>query len=116
MPEYGRGRAKNRERWLVRNRCLAGGIKMPYANYTGAEVVSRGEAIYAQSIRHQVEPTLRGKFLVMDIESGDYEVDEEDLQASERLLARRPQAVVYGLRIGHPAAFRIGGSFSLDEP
>jgi hypothetical protein len=88
---------------------------MPYANYTGKEVVSRGEAIYAQSIRQQVEPTLRGKFLVMDIESGDYEVDEEDLQASKRLLARRPQAVVYGLRIGYPVSFRIGGSLGLDQ-
>ena len=89
---------------------------MSYANYTGAEVVSRGEAIYAQNIRHQVEPSLRGKFLVLDIESGDFEVDEEDLQASKRLLARRPDAVVYGLRIGYPAAFRIGGSFCLDKP
>jgi len=89
---------------------------MPYANYTGKEVVSRGEAIYAQNIRQQVEPSLRGKFLVLDIESGDYEVDEEDLQACERLLARRPQAVVYGLRIGYPAAFRIGGILGLDQP
>lgn len=89
---------------------------MPYAKYTNAEVVSRGEEIYAQDIRQKVEPAQRGKFLVLDIETGDYEVDEEDLQACERLLARKPQAVVFGLRIGYPVAFRIGGSLGLDQP
>jgi hypothetical protein len=50
-----------------------------------------------------------GHFLIVDILSGDYEIDEEDLAASNRLLARRPNGVLYGLRIGYPAAYRLGG-------
>lgn len=46
--------------------------------------------------------------MVLDIESGDYEVDDEDLNASEKLLERRPDAVMFGLRVGEPSAYRIG--------
>lgn len=82
---------------------------MPYAKYTPEEVASRGEAIYDQEIRHDVEPEQEGKFLVLDVETGEYEIDEDDLTATKRLLARRPEAVLYGLRIGYPAAYHLGG-------
>ena len=81
---------------------------MPYANYSPGEVAARGEAIYAQHIRANVEPQHQGKFLVLDIETGSYEIDEDDLAATKRALARRPGAVLYVLRIGYPTAYRIG--------
>ena len=82
---------------------------MPYANDMPREVEAQGEAMYARRIRDEVETEHRGKFLVMDIETGDYEIDSDDLIATKRLLGRRPQAIMYGLRIGHPAAYRLGG-------
>ena len=88
---------------------------MPYAKYAPQEVESRGEAIYAQQIRDKVEVEHKGKFLVLDIETGDYELDEDDLVATKRLLVRQPNAVLYGLRIGHPAAYRLGGRFAVQE-
>ncbi len=87
---------------------------MPYANYTTEEVAARGEAIYAKQIRAQVEAGNQGKFLVLDIETGDYEIDAEDLQATLRMLAKRPAAVLYGLRIGYPTAYRLGGRFKVN--
>ncbi len=50
----------------------------------------------------------RGKYLVIDIETGAYKVDADDLSATKRLLAVRPNAVIYVLRIGFPTAYRIG--------
>ena len=44
---------------------------MPYTNYTSQEVESRGEAIYVQQIREKVDPQHKGKFLVIDIETGN---------------------------------------------
>ena len=76
------------------------------------EVAARGEALYAQRIRSQVEDANQGKFVVMDIETGDFELDADDLSATKRALAKRPGAVLYGLRIGSPAAYRLGGRFS----
>ena len=81
---------------------------MPYANYPPHEVARRGEAIYEQHLRANVEAQHRGKFLVLDIETGAYEIDDDDLVATKRALATRPDAVLYGLRIGYPTAYRLG--------
>ncbi len=88
---------------------------MPYENYTMEEVAARGEAIYAEQLREQVEAGNHGKFLVLDIETGDYEIEAEDARATHRILARRPAAVLYGLRIGHRAAYRMGWRFRRKE-
>jgi hypothetical protein len=88
---------------------------MPYANYTSKEVESQGEAIYEQQIRDKVEPKDKGKFLVIDIETGEYEIDYDDLLATKRMLARFPNAVLYGLRIGFPSAYRLGGRFAVKQ-
>ena len=85
---------------------------MPYTNYTSEEVASRGEAIYRREIRDKVEPTHKGKYLVIDIETGKYEMNADDLVATKCLFAKHPNAVVYGLQIGFPTAYRIGGHFS----
>jgi hypothetical protein len=83
---------------------------MPYARYSPKDVVARGEAIYQQEIRHQVDlGNNKGKFVVIDIETGDYEIDPDDLQATTRLLAKRPEAVLYGVRVGYPTAYTLGG-------
>ena len=82
---------------------------MPDAKYSREEVAERGEAIYNRDIRPEVESQHKGKFLVMDIETGDYEIDQDDLVATKRMMAKCPDAVLYGLRIGYPAAYRLGG-------
>ena len=88
---------------------------MPYPHYPADEVAARGEAIYEQQIRAKVEAEHKGKFLVIDIETGDYQIDDDDLVATKRALAKRPEAVLYGLRIGYPAAYRLGGRFTVPQ-
>jgi hypothetical protein len=89
---------------------------MAHPNYTAEEIGRRGQVLYEQTLRDRVEAGNEGKFLVLDIESGEYEIDEDDLTASRRLEARQPGAVIYGVRIGHPAAYRLGGHFALRTP
>lgn len=86
---------------------------MPYADYTPEEVSARGEKIYQERIRAKVEVEHKGKFLVVDIETGAYEIDRDDLLATKRALAKRPQSVLYGLRIAHPTAYQLGGRFTV---
>lgn len=81
---------------------------MPQPKYSTDEIVELGEAIYEQKLRSQVEAAHKGEFLVLDITTGEYEVDPSNLVAVKRLKNRLPNAVAYGLRIGHRAAFRIG--------
>ena len=82
---------------------------MPETRYSREEVAKRGEAIYEQEIRPKVESENKGKYLVLDIETGEYEIDQDDLAATKRVLEKCPEAVLYGLRIGYPAAYRLGG-------
>jgi hypothetical protein len=72
---------------------------------TPEEIADRGRELYENQIRANVEDGNIGKFLVLDIETGDYEIDDEDPVATNRLLVRRPGAITYGVRIGYPAAY-----------
>ncbi len=76
---------------------------------TRDEIATRGEEIYERAIRSKVESQFEGFFLVMDIETGEYELDRDDLAAAKQMLAKHPDAILYGLRIGHRAAYRLGG-------
>ena len=51
---------------------------------------------------------------MVDIETGNYEIADEDMVATERLLAKNPEAMTYGLRIGFGAAYRLG--FRISDP
>lgn len=84
---------------------------MPYPGHTTEEIARRGRELYEKEIRRLVEPEHAGRFVVMDVTSGDYEVADEDLDASERLLERRPDAMLYGQPVGtgSSASARIGG-------
>lgn len=82
---------------------------MPHPRYSSHEIVERGQTWYDQ-LRAQVEPGNIGKFMVIDIETGDYEIDREEMAALTRLKAKRPDGARYFLRIGYRAAYHIGGA------
>jgi hypothetical protein len=81
---------------------------MPHPRYASAEIVQRGQTLYDQQIRAQVEPQHAGDFLILDVETGDYEIDAEDVQALQRAKAKHPDGAFYIVRIGAPTAYRIG--------
>ena len=68
-------------------------------------LASRGQAIYEERIRHLVDPQQKGKFVVIDVYSGDYEVHKRDADATRKLLKRRPDAMTWAVRVGYPTAY-----------
>ena len=76
--------------------------------YSYEEVRDRGKKIYEERIKGQVEPDKNGKFIVIDIDSGDFEVDAKILVASRRLRERCPDSVLYRVKAGLGAAYRMG--------
>ena len=77
--------------------------------YTNEEIARLGNDLYNRQIRDQVMPQQKGKFLVLDLESGDYAIDEDDLRAEEILRIRRPMGIFFGLRIGYKSAYTLSG-------
>lgn len=80
-----------------------------FDGYKPGEVTDLAREIYQEKIKPLVEPQEQGKFIVIDVVSGDYEIDEQIVDAFDRLKARRPESVAGGLRIGHRAAFKMPG-------
>ena len=89
-----------------------GRITMPYSDYTPETIVARGDAIYQQR-RSEVEPHHNGKFWVVDIGTGAYEIGDKDFVAASRLRAKHPNAVTYCTRIGCRAANPLGFRLSV---
>lgn len=83
---------------------------MAHPRYSSQEIVRRGEELYAKQIRDRIEANHKGQFLVLDIETGDYEVDNDELAALDRAKAKHPDAALYILRVGFPAAVKLGGT------
>ena len=77
------------------------------SKHTPEVIAARGRAIYERDIRGKLENDSKGKYLVLDIETGEFEIDRNDLIATQRSLAKRPGAVLYGLRVGYLAAYRL---------
>lgn len=81
---------------------------MPHPPYSSDEIAERGQALYDREIRDKLESSARGKLLVLDIETGDYEIDRDEVAAVKRAQEKRPQGVFYILRVGYPTAYRLG--------
>ena len=87
---------------------LAAGHKGPYADAFAQSVVVRGKAIYGEKVRpHVAEETDRGKYVVVDVFSEDYEIDPSNSAGTWRLLDRRPGAVTFKLRIDYPSVYKM---------
>lgn len=84
---------------------------MGHPRYSNEEIVRRGEEIYERDLRAMLEPGNVGKVVVIDIETGEYEVDEDEVAAARRALVKNPGATLYGTRIGYPALAKIGGGW-----
>lgn len=80
----------------------------PQPRYSMDEHARRGDALYEQQVRPQVEDTSRGRVVALDVDTGSFEVADDTLTASRQLLARHPDAQIWCVRVGHPAVHRFG--------
>jgi hypothetical protein len=85
------------------------------AVYSPEDFSRRGQEIYDRDIRPNLLPVNKDQFVAIDIESGSYEIDRDDFAATERLLAKRPGALIWLVRVGQRTAYRIGGSVAPGE-
>lgn len=89
---------------------------MPTILFTPEESSRRARAFY-ESIRSIVDtPENNGLPILVNVETGEYEIDREDTQrgniAMQRHIARNPNAQIHALRIGWPAFGKMGGNWS----
>ncbi|MDA1055395.1 MAG: hypothetical protein O3C40_33770 [Planctomycetota bacterium] len=76
--------------------------------YSKEEFARRGDAIYERDVKPAMEEGSEGKFVAIDIETETYEVDADELTASDRLLVSVPNAQIWVRRIGSHYTRRFG--------
>lgn len=72
------------------------------------EVARRGDDLYEKTILPLLRAEDAGCYAVIDVGTGEYEIDENEMAASDRLLARHPEAQVWLRQIGSRYARRFG--------
>ena len=74
-----------------------------------SELGEKAHKLY-ERLRPEVETSENmGKFIVVEVESGDYEIDTQGIESSHRLQGRHPGAALYALRIGYKTAVSFCG-------
>jgi hypothetical protein len=91
-----------------RKRSKTGERATALPRYSKEEFARRGDEIYERAVRPHLGAGDLGKFVAIDIEMGNFEVDADELAASDRLLARNPDAQVWITRVGSRYAYRFG--------
>ena len=73
-----------------------------------AEVVRRGQQLYAERLRPVLEPGQDGRFIAIEPDSGDYFLGDTALEAIKALRRTYPDQLACLLRVGYPAVAEIG--------
>jgi hypothetical protein len=76
--------------------------------YSKEEFARRGDTVYERDVRPHLGPQDNGKFVAVDIETGGYEIDADELAACNRLRVRIPDAQIWMVRVGARFVYRFG--------
>jgi hypothetical protein len=78
------------------------------APFSREEFARKGQDIYERDVLPIIQASDQDKFVAIDINSGRFEIDPDDYTATERLLDMVPDAQMWLVRVGQPAAHRLG--------
>src|SRR5260370_29608193 len=102
---------------MTRERCGKEITVMPHPRYPGDEISRIGHELYERNLRAQEETEGNiGKIISVDIETGDYEIGDDLIETTKRLLVRHPDAAIWSERLGYNAAYAGGGSLQRTAP
>jgi hypothetical protein len=72
-------------------------------------IIARAKQIYADSLQAALESGHKDRYVAIEPESGEYFLGDTFDEAVRSARAKYPSRVSHTIRIGHRAAFSIGG-------
>ena len=72
-------------------------------------VIERAKRIYAEQLRAVLEPYHLNRFVAIEPESGEHFLADTFDEAVQLARAKHPTRLSHTIRIGHRAAFHMGG-------
>ena len=76
--------------------------------YSKEEFARRGDALYENEVLPQLEAEDKGKFVAIDIDTGNYVLDADELEACDKLRIQVPSAQIWMVRVGSRSVHRFG--------
>ncbi len=80
--------------------------------YSKQEFARLGDEIYERNIYPQLQPDSQGKIVAIDIATGAWEIDVNEISACTRLETLYPDAQIWIIRVGSRYVRRFGASHS----
>ena len=75
--------------------------------FSEADAPAIGRAMYHEKIRPTLGPEHKGKVVVIDVKSGDYEIADRHITAARQLRKRRPDAFTWEEWVDVPVTYRV---------
>jgi hypothetical protein len=72
-------------------------------------VIERAKHIYAEKLQAVLEPQHMNRFVAIEPESGEYFLGDTFDEVVKSARAKHPSRLSHTIRIGHRAAFHLGG-------
>ena len=72
------------------------------------QVAEKGQKIYDEKLKPELEKNHQGEFVVIDVDSGEYVVANSLIEALQTAKEKYPGKVFHSVRIGFPGIFRMG--------
>lgn len=72
-----------------------------------------GQKFYEDQLRRKLETQYTGKFVAIEVDSGDYFVGNTLHEALERGKKKHPESVFYSVKVGFPAVYSFSSGVTV---
>jgi hypothetical protein len=80
------------------------------------DVVAEGERIYRERLKERLENTSPGRFVAIDVTTGEYFLGDHADQALAAAKTASPHGIVHLMRVGSQGAFKVSYSRHAHRP
>jgi hypothetical protein len=84
--------------------------------YSKEEFARRGDALVESKVRHTLTAGDADKFVAIDIETGEYELDKNEMKAADRLRKRLADPQIWLVHVTLGYLHRFGGHGLRGQP
>ena len=79
--------------------------------YSKEEFSRRGDALLTNKVRPNLTARDKDKFVAIDIETGEYELDKNEMKAANRLRKRLPDPQIWLVHVTQGYLHHLGGHY-----
>lgn len=75
---------------------------------TPEQIAGLGEKLYQEKLKSILEPTQIGKFVAIEVVSGDYFVGDTIIEAMQQGREKYPDRLFHTIKIGYKGVYKMG--------